>query len=276
MPRREKIVAVGLVVVVALILAGVSFYGYIAAKPIEKTQVNLQIDPLQEINDLENKIKNNPQEADLEKLANDYFDYAYNLRQGGSADQAKQFFTRAAQLYQQVLAQNPNKVAVWTDLGTSLYYGDQMDHAEATYQKAVQTDPKYANARINYGIFLLYERRDITKAREQFTVALQLNPSLKDAVSSYLAAAPGSQIPDYTKDIEPVIFQNCAKCHGPGGVMARAPLQTYLYVKKYVSPLDPNSQLLVKMKQGHPQKYSTETIGLIERWIMAGAPGPKY
>lgn len=275
MLKRKRVLLIALAIVVSVVLAGAFFYGYSSAKPIEKPRSAVQTNPLQEIKELEKKVKDNPQKADLEKLANDYFDYAYTLRESNVLDQSKQYFARAAQLYQQVVDIDPKQVAVWTDMGTALYYSDQKDQAEAIYQKAIQVDPKYANARLNYGTFLLYERNDQDAARQQMTAALQINPSLGDTVRSLLAGAPGGQAPDYTRDIEPFIFQNCTRCHGPGGVIAKAPLHTYNAVAKYVSPLDPQSPLLVKMKQGHPEKYTLDNLGLIERWIMVGAPGPR-
>lgn len=272
MLNRDKLIKIAFGLVLSLALAGSFYYGYIFAQPTVKSASTLYKDPLQEIIDLERKAKDNPQKAELENLANSYYDYAYSLRQG-EPEQAKKYFTLSAQTYDKVLAIDSNSAAIWTDMGTAYYYSEQMDKAEETYKIAVQKDPLYANSRLNYGIFLLYQRNDMAAAREQFTAVLKINPSMSDTIQSMIANAPGGQVVDYIKDIEPIIFQKCVRCHGPGGTMVKAPLHNYAAVMKYISPFDTKSVLLEKIKLGHPEKYSTDTISLIEKWIMIGAPG---
>lgn len=274
--NKAAILKAILLVCTAAALAGSFSYGYYYAKPPMHSYV--QQDPLQDIKAMEQKAAQNPNDADLlANLGNAYFDYGTSLRDGGSNDDANSFFAKAAAVYQKALALKPNQVGIETDMGTAFYYSGQPDQAEAAYKKAVAMDPKYINARLNYGIFLLYQHMDRKGAREQLTAALQLNPSgdIRNKIRTLLADTTEGGAPNYTNDIEPVLFQGCASCHGPGGVMARAPLYTYYTVMKFVTPGDPKSPLLQKMKSGHPVKQKTETIDLIERWIMAGAPGPQ-
>ncbi len=276
MLNKAGILRAILVVLAAVALTGAFSYGYYYAKPPMHSYV--QQDPLQDIKGMEQKVAQNPGNADLlTNLGNAYFDYGTSLRDGGNPDDAKGFFAKAAAVYQKALDLKPNQVGVETDMGTALYYCGQPDQAEAAYQKAIAMDPKYINARLNYGIFLLYQRLNQKGAREQLTAALQLNPSgdIRDNIRTLLADTTEGGAPNYTNDVEPVIFQGCASCHGPGGVMAKAPLYTYYSVMKYVIPGNPQSPLLQKMKSGHPVKQKAETIDLIERWIMAGAPGPQ-
>ncbi len=282
MLNKEKALEYGLVVLVVLCLAAATWYGYFFTKRKPPTSDG-QTDPVLAIEELQSKADAAPNNRKIqENLGNACYDQGDSLRNEGNIDEAKAYFQRAIQAYKKVQAINP-KASVQVDMATALYYSGQPDEAENAYKKAIEIDPNYLNARLNYGIFLFDVRKDPESARVQLNKALELKPpgvvlqKISDILRS-IAAATG-QVPtdvlDYTRDVEPVIFQNCTTCHGPGGVMPRAPLHTYDYVKRYVTPNDENSPLLKELSNTAHKSQKPEVVKLIDNWIMTGAPGPK-
>ncbi|HZW83019.1 MAG TPA: tetratricopeptide repeat protein [Candidatus Deferrimicrobium sp.] len=283
MLNREKALELGLTLLIVLSLGAASLYGYFYTKTSTDQTAGAQNDPLRVIADLQKKTEANPNDTTLqENLGNSCFDYGDSLRNDGNTEEAKEYFDRAIKAYKKVQEISP-KVSVQVDMATALYYSEKTDEAEAAYQKAIELDPNYLNARLNYGIFLANVKSDPSAARVQLTKALELKPQglALQRISEILKNLATSQgqstgVLDYTKDVEPVIFQNCTSCHGPGGVMAKAPLHTWEYVKKYVTPKDANSPLLRELKSPiHPVQQKSEVISLIEDWVMSGAQGPK-
>ncbi|MDA8441246.1 MAG: tetratricopeptide repeat protein [Peptococcaceae bacterium] len=285
---RQKILGLSLFFLVVAILSGAFFYGYYYGKPgnVQDQTVGSATDPLNVIKNLEKQAQGNPNNLSItETLGDDYFDLASSLRNNGDTQQSQLYFAKAAATYSKVMASEPTRVDVQTDMATALYYSNQPDQAEAAYKKAIQINPNYLNARLNYGIFLLYVRGDTTGARKELFKAMSLQPSSDTLtkIRSILAQTDATTVspstsgtPDWSKDIEPVIFQACAaQCHGPGGTMAQAPLQDYNAVMKFVTPGDINSPLLQRIKDGHGVKLDAATIELIQRWVAGGAPGPK-
>lgn len=279
---REMVIHVIVSLLVAACLSGAFLYGYYYGKPgnVQYPQSGTASqDPMSEIDSLEKQIAANPQNISaIETLANDYFDLASSLRQNsGNSTETKQYFAKAAENYRKVVSKEPNRVDVETDMATALYYSDQLDQAEAAYQKAISIDPTYLNAHLNYGIFLLYVRNDLPNARKEFTQALNLHPTAdtQNKIQQLLAETVTSEstpIPSWGKDIEPVIFQSCAaRCHGPGGSASQYPLYTYSTVMKYVTAGDADSVLVKRIKDGHGTKLSEQTIAQIQQWILAGA-----
>lgn len=134
-------------------------------------------------------------------------DTALELQKTGQLEAAKQ-------LYCEVLAQVPTHSDAWHFLGMTLYsagaYESSLDclqkaqvsigdhpelmgnmslvyHAMGNFRQArgllsrvVQADPTNANARSNYGVFLL-ERGDLEEAEEQFQIALQVDAGAEHA-----------------------------------------------------------------------------------------------
>ncbi|HZW82594.1 MAG TPA: tetratricopeptide repeat protein [Candidatus Deferrimicrobium sp.] len=284
MLNRDKAMEFGITLLIILSLATASLYGYYNTKPTKPLTTVGQTDPVQVIEELQRKSDAAPNDTNLlENLGNACFDQGDSLRNEGNLEDAKTFFQRAIKAYQKVQTITP-KASVQVDMATALYYSEQPDEAENAYKKAIEMDPEYLNARLNYGIFLFDVRKDLNSAKLQFNKAAQLKPpaAILDKISEMLRniAAAAGQTPDavldYTKDVEPVIFQNCTSCHGPGGVMAKSPLHTYEYVKKYVIPKDSNSPLIKELNNPiHPSQQKPEVISLIENWILAGATGPK-
>ncbi|MBS1543665.1 MAG: hypothetical protein JST14_08535 [Bacteroidetes bacterium] len=80
----------------------------------------------------------------------------------------------------------------------------------------------------------------------------------------------------YSKDIVPILSQYCLSCHSGTFASGGIPLDTYTSVKRYAD----NGQLLgsVQWTSGYSpmpkngNKLSSCKVGLIQKWIEAGAP----
>jgi hypothetical protein len=84
----------------------------------------------------------------------------------------------------------------------------------------------------------------------------------------------------YHRDVEPIVFENCAKCHHPGG-SAPFSLMTYADVKKRVQTVAKvTGQRIMPPwlpEPGHgafvgERRLSDEQIATIAAWVKAGAP----
>ncbi|MDA8235405.1 MAG: hypothetical protein M0Z31_11490 [Clostridia bacterium] len=92
----------------------------------------------------------------------------------------------------------------------------------------------------------------------------------------YFATGSGSKAvanPTYASDIRPVLQNNCARCHGPGGMRSDAPLISYGGVSKYVTPGQWSSSTLAqKIDGGSMSKFiSPDERELIKKWVEQGA-----
>ena len=94
----------------------------------------------------------------------------------------------------------------------------------------------------------------------------------------YLVAGAGSDStavanPTYVNNIRPVLQNNCARCHGPGGMRADAPLISYQGVARYVTPGQwSDSTLAQKIDGGSMSKFiSPDKRELIKKWVEQGA-----
>ncbi|MEX2262208.1 MAG: PSD1 and planctomycete cytochrome C domain-containing protein [Bryobacteraceae bacterium] len=101
------------------------------------------------------------------------------------------------------------------------------------------------------------------------------------ASSSLAADAPVS----FSKDIQPILQNNCLKCHGAAVQLAKLDLRTRESAMKggehgaVIVPGKPEESKLYRMVSGHEKptmpmdgKLSAEQIAAIQRWIAAGAP----
>src|SRR5215216_1164751 len=86
--------------------------------------------------------------------------------------------------------------------------------------------------------------------------------------------------PTFTKDVAPLIFQNCASCHRPGEV-APFSLLTYSDVKKKAKQVvRVTSERIMppwKAEKGfgeflNERHLTTQQIALLKEWFDAGAP----
>jgi superkiller protein 3 len=70
------------------------------------------------------------------------------------------------------------------ELGKFYYLNQKYDQAVAEYRKAVELDPKNADARFNLGI-ALETINDLEGARDAFEKLLELEPDYKGAQEHY-------------------------------------------------------------------------------------------
>jgi tetratricopeptide (TPR) repeat protein len=61
------------------------------------------------------------------------------------------------------------------------------DRAEAFYKRAIEADPKYANALGGYAHFLQYDRRDADRAEEFYKRAIEADPKHANNLTNYAA-----------------------------------------------------------------------------------------
>jgi Tfp pilus assembly protein PilF/mono/diheme cytochrome c family protein len=94
------------------------------------------------------------------------------------------------------------------------------------------------------------------------------------------ACAATADSPTFSRDIAPIVYQNCAVCHHPGGA-GPFPLLSYEDVKKHARQIAAVTTARFMPpwppKQGHGEfrderRLSREQIDTIARWVAAGAP----
>src|SRR5438876_11005083 len=90
----------------------------------------------------------------------------------------------------------------------------------------------------------------------------------------------GSRSPTFTKEIAPIIFQNCASCHRPGEV-APFPLLTYNDVAKRAKQIARVTREHImppwKAEKGfgeflNERHLTAEQVSLLQDWFSAGTP----
>lgn len=137
------ILALVLVGVVNLFVAGVfDSPDYIAPneqKNLSDLQQGTDLSKLQEINNLEKVVENNP--ADFKSLLS----LAHLLNDSG-------FYDKAVNKYQDYLKLRPNEPDVIVDLGVCYYQLNDFNNAITTMKKALQINPEHQIANFNIGI----------------------------------------------------------------------------------------------------------------------------
>lgn len=77
----------------------------------------------------------------------------------------------------------------------------------------------------------------------------------------------------FSRDVLPIVLNNCASCHQPGGSQSTSPMTNYAEVKSYAA-----NRLIANRINGVGNimpplgKMSNCNIQLIEAWLNAGAP----
>ena len=89
-----------------------------------------------------------------EAKGNAYYQEAADLMGKNKAKEAGQKFGQAIAEYESVVKTNPNNTAVLGDLATSYFYTGKTDKAIETVKKALDIDPNFTTARLNYAIYL--------------------------------------------------------------------------------------------------------------------------
>jgi cytochrome c-type biogenesis protein CcmH/NrfG len=115
------------------------------------------------IAEFERETRANPTSADAwAELGNAYFD-SNQLEKSISA-------------YKKSLELNPNNADVWTDLGIMYRRSDEPEEAIKAFDQAIAVDPKHEVSRMNKGIVLLHDLKDINGAIQAWEGLLAVNP----------------------------------------------------------------------------------------------------
>lgn len=94
-------------------------------------------------------------------------------------------YDKAIKAYTKSLELNPNDANVWTDLGVMYRRSKQPQKAVEAFSKAIAADPAHETSRFNKGIVLLYDLNDRAGAIEAWEGLVSINPN---------ATAPNGQL----------------------------------------------------------------------------------
>ena len=115
------------------------------------------------IAEFERETRANPTSADAwAELGNAYFD--------------SNQFEKSISAYKKSLELNPNNADVWTDLGIMYRRSDKPEEAIKAFDQAIAVDPKHEVSRMNKGIVLLHDLKDINGAIKAWEGLLAVNP----------------------------------------------------------------------------------------------------
>jgi len=177
----------------------ISLVGYFAYTPININQNPNQMAPASEIErmldrsrQLEQALKVQPDSVEMQaELGNIWYDAGIYYASLGEYARGDKYFKAATGPYQKALEKDPDRVYLRVDLATAAYYGGLDDLAGEQFQKAIQQDPKFFNARYNYGFFLYQRMNDAKGAIEQWEAALELSPDpqAKEVLESLITSA---------------------------------------------------------------------------------------
>lgn len=123
-------------------------------------QSRIDLNLLNEINQLENELKNDPKNSTkLLKLANLTHDAG--------------FFEKAIKYYKDYLILKPNDNDAEVDMGVCYFELNKFDEAEKIFENVVKKNPRHQIAFLNLGIVNL-NQQEVEKAKEYFNKCIQL------------------------------------------------------------------------------------------------------
>ncbi len=99
-----------------------------------------------------------------EYLANQDFEAALKLLGQGKSKDAANKFASAIQKYEEVLKTTPDNILVLGDLATSYHYTGNTDKAIELVKKALEINPDFSTARMNYAIYLFEGKQNKEEA----------------------------------------------------------------------------------------------------------------
>lgn len=126
--------------------------------PVEQSSVDLNA--INEINRLENELKNEPNNPDiLIKLANLTHD--------------AQFFEKAISYYEKYLTHKPDDNDAEVDMGVCYFELKQFDKARKIFESVIEKNPRHQIAYLNLGVVFLREGKTV-EAKENFQKCIAL------------------------------------------------------------------------------------------------------
>ncbi|MBS4026261.1 MAG: hypothetical protein KGZ96_11380 [Clostridia bacterium] len=124
------------------------------------------------------RLEKNPDDYKLmEDLGNDYYGVGFDYARAGDTDQAKFYWAEAIYYYSKVLEQYPANIGVRVDMATISWRADRNELAEENFLIAIEQDPSFLFARINFGNYYAYAKQDFEAAIVQWEEALKLKPN---------------------------------------------------------------------------------------------------
>lgn len=190
--RAMKIPMIIFTVAIAISLVGVFAYTPLdlpADQGSQASQVQAMLDLSRQ---LEQALKLDPENHELHvSLGNILYDIGAYYANMGDEAKAVRYFKEATVPYLDALALDPDLMGARVDMATAAYYSGLYDLAEEHFQEAVERDPEFVNARINYGHFLYYAKGEPEKALEQWeaAAALDLDPAVRANVEALINMA---------------------------------------------------------------------------------------
>jgi cytochrome c-type biogenesis protein CcmH/NrfG len=85
-------------------------------------------------------------------------------------------FEKSISAYKKSLELNPDNANVWTDMGVMYRRSGKPDEAIKAFDQAIAVDPKHEVSRLNKGIVLLHDLKDINGAVQAWEGLLEVNP----------------------------------------------------------------------------------------------------
>jgi len=127
----------------------------------QSSQVNLQ--NIQMINELEEKLKTDPKNAEL------LLELAHLRNDSGFNEKAIENYTKYLEIH-------PENADARVDMGVCYYKLQRFDEARETMEKALEYEPKHQIAHLNLGIVNL-AAGNLEKSREWLQKAVDINPN---------------------------------------------------------------------------------------------------
>ncbi len=118
-----------------------------------------------------------------------YNNYALALAKDKKIDEAKTNLNKAAQL------DPPGAGKYFYNMGALLVNGGQSEAAGEEFKKAIDADPKYADAQYQYGVYLA------SKATTDATGKIKAEPGTIEALQKYLELKPDGNFAPSAKDL---------------------------------------------------------------------------
>jgi len=116
-----------------------------------------------------------------EAKGNAYYQEAVDYMTKNKPDKAAGKFKLAITEYEAVLRTNPKNTAVLGDLATSYFYSGNTDKAIETVKKALDIDPNFSTARMNYAIYLGEGKKQTREAVKELQQIKAGDPNYKRA-----------------------------------------------------------------------------------------------
>jgi len=172
--KKGTLWMVASVAMVAGFLLGVVF-GVYKSGPIETVQKSMPDQPVENKEHISPKITAKIFELE-KKVAENPEDIAGWTNLGNLYFDAGNY-EKAIMAYTKSLELNPNNADVMTDLGVMYRRNGQPKTAVATFDKAIQIDPKHETARYNKGVVLMHDLNDFEGAVRTWEELVRINPA---------------------------------------------------------------------------------------------------